>query len=149
MLKAGWYAVVALATAALGCGGDDAADGTPYDTLFDAPANAQVTSGSIYGVWSTHIEYDDASVDARFKFAPDSVTAANRCHYSDGFAVTVGITTAATVTASEITVRESKDDTFNDGTHRCNVFGRPAKSPYTIDGERMTLGDLQLLKISD
>lgn len=150
MLKVGRYVLVGIALTALGCGGDDdSAHGAEYDVLYSAPASTKVTPNSIYGVWSGHIEAEDSSADFRFKFAPDSVTAANRCHFSDGFAVTVGVSSSATVTEAEISVRESNDDTFNDGAHRCTVASRPAKTPYTIDGERMTLGDMQLLKISD
>lgn len=151
MLKSARYAAVAFALLAAGCGTDEDDDESRragYAPLFSA-SSAAVTHGSIYGVWAGHLEWADGSLDVRFKFAPDALTGANRCIYNDGFSVIVGVTAAATITESEINVRESKDDVFNDGKHRCNINARPARTAYTIDGDRMTIDNLELLKVSD
>jgi hypothetical protein len=135
------------------CGGSDdksSPTGTEYDYLFSIPASAQATPGSIYGVWSMSVVGEEGSADGRFKFTADSVTMANRCHYTtDNFSVTVGIKVSAAVTASDVTTRESKDDAYNDGTHRCTVNVDPNQTPYTIDGSHMRFGRFTLFKVSD
>jgi len=141
------FAVLALTLFVAGCGDVDEDKGSEYEPLYTA--SEQVTENSIYGVWSLRIEGREAGSDLRVRFAPSSVTAANRCVFSDGFSVLVGVTAAATITETEITVRESKEAKFDDGTHRCHVDTRPARTSYTIDGTRLVLPDATLIKVSD
>lgn len=148
--------VVALAATTMGCveaADDSTDDGLPaaeLDPLF-VETDAPVTPGTIRGLWGAQLTYDDGSLDVRMKFTADSVTIANRCSYEDKLTVTVGVTAAATVTESAVTVLEAKEAAFADESHRCNVATAAKRIPFTIIDGRLSLDGAadELRKIRD
>jgi hypothetical protein len=138
------------------CGGSSGAGTSPsYDPLFGPPSNTRADPNSVLGLWAASASANGVQLDMRFRIDSNSMTIANRCHFSDGSAVTVGTDVAIRVSDAEITVLETKSDQAGTNDDRCNVNASAGPLEYTLSGGQLTLtslnapDELHLVKVSD
>jgi len=121
------------------------AEGSKYDALFDAPADATTTEDSLSGVWAG--TSFDSREDLRLEMRSDKLTIAVRC----GDATTVGLEVSAKVSPSSIRILASESATKRSSEKtravNCALQVRPATIPRcdeTRDIECFTLSGTTL-----
>jgi hypothetical protein len=150
-LRTSW--VFALGLLALGACTDSPAQ--KYDALFGPPRTSTITPDSIDGVWGGTASSSGFTFDVRFDVSPDSLEAANRCHFPDNSQLTVGVTVAATSSNTDIKVQESQSASAKANGFECRVDASPRDLQATLSGTNLILTDpnggtsLSLIKISD
>lgn len=106
--------------------GGSGGGGSEGAALFDSPESADVTSGSIYGVWGGSLRENGITFDTRWRLRENAITLASRCTLADGReSETVGITARGRVNDGEITFLESKKDEKTTGGVTCRVNAQP------------------------
>lgn len=136
---------------ALACGGSS---GPSPDSLFGPPTDPSTTPDSIYGLWGGSADVGGGKLDFRVDIQLAEVTFANRCTFENGAQSTVGVTVAASVTSSDIVVKESKSDASGSGLTACRVDATPVDVAAQLSGTHLTLSfpdgsELSLVKLSD
>ncbi|MBX3203544.1 MAG: hypothetical protein KF764_00685 [Labilithrix sp.] len=148
--------------------GDGSGSGSEHDALFDAPSESAVTAGSIFGLWGGATKDLSFTFDSRMRLGQSTMTFATRCVRDNGDeSAVVGVTVAARVDESEISVLESKKDEKKTGDITCRANARPGttkrcdtdegfrRACFVLDGTELTiygmssLDKVVLTKISD
>jgi len=98
-------------------------------------------SMAIYGQWGDFLDVTQEGLRLRLqlRFSPDLITGVNICEY-EGRKIVVEVSAKAKITASEVTVLESKLAEKKEGGFTCTANLRPAKFSYRIlSGGRLEL----------
>jgi hypothetical protein len=141
-----------------GCSSNGGGGPSPYASLFDTPAGAKATPGTLDGVWIGTMPGRDAAGDlaeTAAEFSGSTMTGATRCSFVDGTVMYAGVVVAVRVdtAAGIVTTLESKTDRETSGQHGCLAESLVGQNMYMITGTTMTVtgpaGMAQLVKVRD
>lgn len=97
-------------------------DSADHEALFTAGGDA--TPDSIFGVWGGTLEEAGLRFDSRMKLDASSVTFATRCNAGSETSAVVGVTVRARVSASEVAVLESDQNSVPFRNDSCRAQAR-------------------------
>jgi hypothetical protein len=142
--------VVALGSL-VSCSSSGTSSATPesFDTMYAATAPAG-NNKTVFGTWGLTKNESGFTIDARVTLTADKVRLASRCS-KDGAAATAGVSVAAVVSETHVSVKEAKTDSKPVGGTNCGVQITAGEAVLTLDAGKLNFGNIFLFdtKYSD